>query len=508
VSESSDVLLRRIHQVALRSDLRIALARGEPLRESLQACAETIVRHLGMPVAAIWWAGDGMLDLIARAGDGDPAPPRAIRRGEGPLGALVTNVTSLVQDGLVAYPLLGSNAVLGVLGLYTRGAVPAALVDELGWVADVISVSLESRARAEECDLANRVITLQMRVAQALASGESFASSLESALRTVAEGLGYGLGAYWPGAAALAGRALRSRDPVGEEGGVAVALRAGDDVIGVLVFFDRSGCGGDDRAALATLAGVVTQYIQRRRAEEHLAQSRKLEAVGRLAGGIAHDFNNILTVIEGSLEMATEHPGLPEDMREQLGDGLEAARRAAGLVRQLLAFSKNQVLEHRVIDLNPIVRDLDRMLRRLLGDRVELRATVPPRPSLAKADRGQIEQLVVNLVINARDAMPDGGEVHIELAHVELHPEPGEQPAGPCVMLAVTDTGTGMTEDVRRRAFEPFFTTKAAGQGTGLGLATAYVMVRQMGGAVRLESEPGRGTRVVILLPRSKRAAG
>ena len=237
--------------------------------------------------------------------------------------------------------------------------------------------------------------------------------------------------------------------------------------------------------------------------ERQLQQAQRLESVGRLAGGIAHDFNNLLTVISGYTEVLLEDHDPTSAI--ELGEIAAAAQRATTLTQQLLAFSRRQVLQPRVIDLNEIVRSLTPMLTRLIGEHIELTAPLDPDLKPVLADPGQIEQILVNLVVNARDAMPHGGRLTIETGNTELdddyvdrHPEAS---AGPHAMLAVTDTGVGMTQEILAQVFEPFFTTKPIGTGTGLGLSTVYGIVKQSGGAIWIYSEPGRGSSFKVYLP-------
>ena len=253
------------------------------------------------------------------------------------------------------------------------------------------------------------------------------------------------------------------------------------------------------------LLGVATEITERKRLEEQLLQSQKMEAVGQLAGGVAHDFNNILTAIVGYADLlATEFA--PNDRRlEDLEEIRKSARRAAALTRQLLAFSRKQVLEPRVLDVNEVVQNMDKMLRSLISESIRLETHYAANLFSARADPNQIEQVVMNLAINARDAMPEGGTLTIETANATLDEDyalrhisvmPGEY-----VMLAVSDTGCGMDEDTKSRIFEPFFTTKEQGTGTGLGLSTVYGIVKQHGGNIWLYSEPGKGSTFKVYLP-------
>ena len=261
----------------------------------------------------------------------------------------------------------------------------------------------------------------------------------------------------------------------------------------------------DAAGDVSGLVAVFADVTRRRELEQHFHLTQRLESLGRLAGGIAHDFNNLMTAILGTSQMLIEDLG-GDPRSEEAVEIKEAAQRAAALTKQLLAFSRRQVLQPEVLDLNTLITDLEKMLRRLLGEHVELRTTLARDLGTVRADPGQLEQVIVNLAINARDAMPQGGVLTIETANARLvEPPPGEQPdvrAGDYVMITVTDTGTGMNATTRARVFEPFFTTKERGRGTGLGLATVYGIVKQSGGYIWVASEPGHGATFRTYLPR------
>jgi two-component system cell cycle sensor histidine kinase/response regulator CckA len=265
---------------------------------------------------------------------------------------------------------------------------------------------------------------------------------------------------------------------------------------------------------LARLSGAIERELketearkQHRRVEDQLRQAQKMEAIGRLASGVAHDFNNLLTIITGFAQLALLEPNPAQAGLEQI---LRAAERAAALTRQLLVFSRQQSLEIKTVNLNALIQDLEKMIRRVIGEDVRIRTVFHDKKAMVNVDPNQIEQVILNLVVNSRDAMPTGGTLTIETQRFDLDPEAagsyGVRP-GAYFQLAVSDTGTGIDKATLAKIFEPFFTTKAEGRGTGLGLSTVYGIVTQVGGGIRAYSETGVGTTMRVMLPAAAAAA-
>ncbi len=260
-------------------------------------------------------------------------------------------------------------------------------------------------------------------------------------------------------------------------------------------------------AELAVLMNVTSRH----HLEEQLRQAQKMEAIGMLAGGVAHDFNNLLTIINGYSQIILNSLPAGDPNHHSAEQIMKAGERAAALTSQLLAFSRRQVLQPKVLDLNKLITGISSMLRRLIGEDIELQLGLRPDLGMVSADPGQVEQVLMNLVVNARDAMPKGGTVTVETANVELDEGFSRRhlpvKPGPYTMIAVSDNGEGMDEIAQERLFEPFFTSKGAGHGTGLGLSTVFGIVKQSGGSINVDSVPGSGTSVKVYLPRIDRPA-
>ena len=282
----------------------------------------------------------------------------------------------------------------------------------------------------------------------------------------------------------------------------------GDLVWALCNAYPVHGDGGELQQVVVTFIDISEQRraeADKDNLERQLRQTRRMESVGQLAGGIAHDFNNLLTAILGTCDLIDLGEMVGEELTESLAEIRKAALKAAGLTGQLLAFSRKQVLKPQALDLNRTVTELQKMLQRIIGEHIDIVTALDPELGLVMADSGQIEQVVMNLAVNARDAMPDGGTLLVETATVNLDEEYARDRVGVTpgryAVLCITDNGVGMTEDEQAHAFEPFFTTKALGKGTGLGLSMVYGIVNQSGGHIWLYSEPGEGTTFKIYLP-------
>lgn len=280
-------------------------------------------------------------------------------------------------------------------------------------------------------------------------------------------------------------------------------------------YFPVPGIGGQP----SQIGVIIVDITDRKKGEEALLtaekalrQAQKMEAIGTLAAGIAHNFNNLLSIIDGYTHIAYERVDADNPVRNDLEEARSAVERAAQLTRQLMAFSRKQVLQPRVLDLNRVVSNLRKMLQPLIGSTIELETSLEPGLGQVMADEGQIEQVIMNLVVNACDAMPDGGRLTLVTANARFDERSGNQrlspPPGYYAMIAVQDTGVGMDQETQVHIFDPFFTTKGPGKGTGLGLSTAYGIVKQSGGYIFFQSEPGRGTTFSIYLPRIEAAKG
>jgi len=443
-------------------------------------------------------------------------------------GLLATALSMAVLDYSFLPPIRDLTGGIGETLRAATFALAAALINSLHErrrLAEVQRRESEARERENLAATARELARAHEAVARALADRENIMESVADILYTLD---GRGMLRGWNrrlehvthfGPEELRGRPVPEMFEAEDQAGVAaVVMEAAhgghSELEARLVRKDGApipyqfSCAPlrNSKGEVIGLTGVATDISERKRLEQQLWQLQKMEAVGRLAGGVAHDFGNLLTVIHVRAQLALHRLGPNEPARQDIDLIDDTAGRAGGLVRQLLAFSRKQVLQPRILDLNEVVGEAEQMLHPLIGESVSLVMTLAPGLGRVKADPVQLVQVLMNLAVNARDAMPDGGQLTVETADVELDEaftlEHAGASSGPHVMLRVRDTGTGMDDATRAQIFEPFFTTKEIGKGTGLGLATVYGIVKQHGGYVAVDSEVGHGSTFTVYLPR------
>jgi PAS domain S-box-containing protein len=533
-------LRERMRTAAFAADVGSALVGNDPLPVVLQRCADAMMRHLDPAFARIWTVGAAGDELELRASAGmythlDGGHSR-VRVGDLKIGRIASrrepHFTNDVQndpavsdhewarrEGMVAfagYPLVVGDALVGVMALFARRALSRTVLDSMSSVANLIALGIE-RHRVEtalkESERKYRILFESNPSPAWVYDRETFRflAVNDAAVRHY----GYSREEF------LSRTVLDIRPPEDVERFKAhtEAFRRehGDAPYSSTQTFRHRKKDGSDIDVYVAATSIVfegrparillaTDVTEQQSLQRQLLRSQKMEAVGQLAGGVAHDFNNLLGVITGYAELLMRDLAAGSREQARAEEIKRASDRAAALTRQLLAFGRRQVLQPEVLDLNAVVADVERMLRRLISEDIQIVMAPGAGLGRVRADAGQIEQVLMNLAVNARDAMPEGGRLVIETGNADVdaayaRANPDARP-GPHVVLAVSDTGHGMDAKTASRIFEPFFTTKAEGKGTGLGLSTVYGIVRQSGGWVNVYSEPGRGTTFRVYLPR------
>ncbi len=526
--------LERERQARFAAQVGVALTEAENLADMLDWCARATVQHAAVEQARIWTVStsEPALELRASAGLSTRLSGAHSRvfLGEEAIGRVAVDRRPLVSAapfpeldprdrewaarsglmGFVAFPLIAQDEVVGAMAVFARQPLTAEALETLESISQLIALGVERKQLGEAherlaqiLEAATDVVTISQPKGPPLylnlAARRAFGVGPREAVPTL-------FAFRHPDFSAFFHTVILPtlhRDGVWS-GDTEYVSRSGRVIpVSQVIVGHRNAQG--DIAFLSTIARDVTEH---RALEERVRQAQKIEAAGQLAGGLAHDFNNLLTVIIGYGNILARD--LEDDTRRASVDEIQgAAERAAQLTRQLLAFSRKQILQPRVLSLNSLIEGMGRMLGRLAGEHVRLDLQLSPDLDGIKADPSQIEQILVNLTVNSRDAMPHGGRLAIETANVAMGAAaaPGHLalPPGDYVVLTVTDTGVGMDDATCRRAFEPFFTTKEQGKGTGLGLATVHGIVKQSGGSISVQSEPEKGTAFTIFFPRAAR---
>jgi two-component system cell cycle sensor histidine kinase/response regulator CckA len=523
---------------ALGAAVGLSLTEADSLGVALQRCAEALVTHLGAAFARIWTLNESetVLELQASAGlyTHLNGPHGRVPVGQFKIGRIARDrkphLTNTVigdpevgdqewarRENMVAFaghPLIVEGRIVGVMALFARHALSEAVISALTSVADHIALGIERHRSAGALRSAEERMRFVLQNADVGIWDMDYTTGVLRWSETAEAHYGVQPGTFGGTFEAFVER-IHPDDRQSVLDAVGKAMKVGSDfsVQNRSIWADGtvrwlSGAGRvllGEHGEPVRAVGISLDITERHTLEEQFQQAQKMEAVGQLAGGVAHDFNNVLTAILGFTELMILGRSPDDPWRADLLEIKKAGDRAAGLTRQLLAFSRKQILQPKVLDINVLIAGMESMLKRLIFENVNLMMSLTAKIGLVKVDPTQLEQIVVNLVVNAADAMPRGGKLTIETANIMLDENYQQHhlpvTPGDYVMLAVSDTGVGMDEKTRRRIFEPFFTTKGVGKGTGLGLATVHGIVKQSGGDIWVYSEPDRGTTFKIYLP-------
>ncbi|MEX2285080.1 MAG: PAS domain S-box protein, partial [Gemmatimonadota bacterium] len=535
---TEDDVRNRAMLSSLAATVGLALTRSESLATALRQCAEALVTHLGAAFARIWTLNEreAMLELQASAGqytrlDG---PHGKIPLGQFKIGRIARDrkphLTNLVMGdpevidqewpqreeivSFAGHPLVVDDRVVGVMAVFSRHALSDHVLSNLGSVAQHIALGIERHRSAEALRTAEERVRFALESADVGIWDMDYRTGVLRWSETIEAQYGLQPGTF-DGTVEMFTQGVHPEDRQILLDTIDAAMKTGSDFTTLhrTIWPDStvrwlSGAGRiqlDHDGKPMRGVGISQDVTERRLLEEQYQQAQKMEAIGRLAGGVAHDFNNLLTAILGYCDLLLGDLDPSNPTRADIEEIQKAGMRASGLTRQLLAFSRKQIIEPTLLDLNAVVSDMEPMLERLIGEDVTIVLALRSGPARVMADHGQVEQIVMNLAVNARDAMPRGGRLTIQTEQVELDENYTKThhsfKPGHYVALTVTDTGTGMTPDVQARLFEPFFTTKELGKGTGLGLATVHGMVTRSGGSVQVYSEVDRGSSFKVYFP-------
>jgi two-component system, cell cycle sensor histidine kinase and response regulator CckA len=542
-SRADEAIRQRAQLSALGAAVGLSLTSTDSLACALQQCAEALVTHMEAAFARIWTVNEreGVLELQASAGlyTHLNGPHGRVPLGHFKIGRIARDrkphlINTVIGDpqvsdqdwarreGMVAFaghPLIVDGRVVGVMALFARHALSDAVISAMAPVADHLALGIERHRSADALRTAEERMRFALEAAGVGIWDMDYTTGVHRWSEILESQYGLQPGTFGGTFEAFVERIHPDdRESMIETIGKAVKSGADFSTQHRSIWPDGtvrwlSGAGRvrlGEHGEPVRAVGITQDVTERHNLEEHYRQAQKMEAVGRLAGGVAHDFNNLLTVILGYCELllADLDPGDP--LHADMAEIHNAGTRAAGLTRQLLAFSRKQIVEPAPLDLNAVIIDIRPMLGRLIREDVKVMLVLRPELAPMTADRGQVEQIVMNLAVNAQDAMPKGGTLTIETANVEFNEHYAKVhvgvKAGDYVALTVTDTGTGITPEVQARLFEPFFTTKEVGRGTGLGLATVHAIVTRSGGSVNVYSEVGRGTSFKVYFPRADAA--